>query len=420
MFEHIYMSSLFIPRIGEKADLDRRKQSTVYGNQHSRCLEGTRANTLRTIREWADDNATTSRIFCLLDVAGSGKSTVAKELAEKWKADGLLVGRFFFSRDTTETMSTRKFCLAVSNTFADIDRGLIPHIEKFKERPGWKELPLEEQYEGLVAGPLRVLNRRTILIIDALDECADYKELINTLRNKQFYIQTLRMLITGRPEADIVPLVTRVDGVRKESFQELEPGNNDVSTYIRDRLKDLPKDEASRIQDRVIDRAQGHFIWARIACDLLDGAPDTDHTLKQLEGPLEGASELDLIYRLALKKATRDEKSYRQPIVVVLQMLLGMRRPLSIADLKEISPWGEKIVERTIARLGSLLLFQDPNDPIRLLHTTFREFLTSRERAGEYFIDPRLGHYTLAVGSLNILGHYSSSDVNSFGEDSRR
>ena len=320
-------------------------------------------------------------------------------------------------------MSTRKFCLAVSNTFADIDSGLIPHIEKFKKRPGWEELPLEEQYEGLVAGPLRVLNRRTILIIDALDECADYKELINTLRNKQFYVQSLRMLITGRPEADIVPLVTRVDGVRKESFQELEPDNNDVATYIRDRLRDRLKDrlqdEASRIQDRVIDRAQGLFIWARTACDLLHEAPNLNATLEELES----TSGLDSIYRVALKKATRDNKSFRQTIIVVLQMLLAMRAPLSIVELTEISPWSkEDIVERTVALLGSLLLFQDLNDPIRLLHTTFREFLTSRERAGEYFIETRLGHYTLAVRSLNILilGHYSSSDVNSFGEDSRR
>ena len=407
------MSSLFIPRIGKttKAVLDRGKQSAVYGNQHSRCLEGTRANTLRTIREWADDNATTGRIFCLLDVAGSGKSTVAKEVAEKWKEQGWLVGRFFFSRDTdtTEPMSTRRFCLAVSNAFADVDCGLIPHIEKFKERPGWKELPLEEQYEGLVAGPLRALNRRAILTIDALDECENPIELMETLRNERLSVPLLRTLITSRPEFDIKQWVTKVDGVYTASFQQLEGDNSDVEKYIRDRLKD----ETSDIQDRVIHRAEGHFIWARIACDLLNGAPDIDGTLEDLEGPLEGTSELDSIYRVALKQATPANKSSRKAIILVLHMLLAMRRPLSIADLKDFSHWSEKVVERTIARLGSLLLFQGPNDPIRLLHTTFREFLTSPERAGEYFIDPRFGHYTLAIGSLKILGHDYSSDTNS-------
>ena len=97
-------------------------------------------------------------------------------------------------------------------------------------------------------------------------------------------------------------------------------------------------------------------------------------------------------------------------------MLLAMQTPLSIADLEEIWPWSEKdVVQLTIARLGSLLLSQGPNDPIRLLHATFREFLTSRERAGKYFIQLQFGHYTVARGSLRILGHYSSPDIYSFG-----
>ena len=426
--EHICTSSLFIPRIGKKADLDKLKWSNEYGQQHRPCLEGTRVNTLHAIREWANDETTTSRTFCLLDVAGSGKSTVAKKVVEMFKEDGWLVGQFFFSRDTTETMSTRKFCSTVSNAFAGIDPDLIPHINKFKEKADWKKQSLDERYGGLVAGPLQVLNRRAILIIDALDECAnrnDREKLIETLRDKRFSVPSLRMFITGRSEADITQLVMTINGVRKESFRELEPDSNDVATYIRAklkcRLKDLPKDKAIDIQDRVIDRARGHFIWARIACELLDGALDFDGTLKGLEGPLEGASELDSIYRVALKQVTPKDQHSLQAIIAVLQMLLAMRRPLSIAELTKISPWSTKdVVERTIYRLGSLLLFQDPNDPIRLLHTTFREFLTSRERAGKYFIEPQLGHYTLAVGSLKILGDYLSSDITSFGEDPRR
>ena len=412
------MSFLFIPRIGEKADLNRRKQSTVYGNQHRRCLPGTRVKTLHTIREWANDDSTTSRIFCLLDVAGSGKSTVAKEVAEKWEEDGLLVGRFFFSRDTTETMSTKRFCSTVSNTFVSLDDGLKRHIEEFKKRRlDWEELPFERQYEGLVAGPLRALNRPAILTIDALDECEDGIELIKTLRDKQSSVPLLRTLITGRPEAKIKQWVMKADGICTGSFQQLEGDNQDVEKYIQSRLEN----ETSEIQNRVIRRAEGHFIWARIACDLLDEVPDINGTLEELEGPSEEASKLDMIYRVALERAMLDDKRSRQIIILVLQMLLAMRVPLSIADLTEISPWSEKdVVERTIARLGSLLLFQGPNDPIRLLHTTFREFLISREKAGEYFIQLELGHYTLARGSLKILSHHSSSVIDSSVEEYRR
>src|SRR5258708_5710671 len=204
---------------------DRLKQSTVYGNQHTRCLQGTRVNTLRTIREWADDNTATSRIFCLLDVAGSGKSTVAKEVVEEWVKDEWLIGRFFFSRDTTETMSTGQFCLTVSDAFASNNGALKRRADEFKKRPDWMRLSFEQQYEGLVAGPLRALNCRAILTIDALDECEGREELMKTLSDKQSSVPLLRTLITGRPEADIKQWVLKLGGIRMASFQELEGPN---------------------------------------------------------------------------------------------------------------------------------------------------------------------------------------------------
>jgi len=76
------------------------------------------------------------------------------------------------------------------------------------------------------------------------------------------------MLITGRLEANIKQWVMKVDEIRMASFRELEDDNQDVEKYIRSRLKD----KASDIQNRVIRRAEGLFIWARIAYDLLSQA----------------------------------------------------------------------------------------------------------------------------------------------------
>ena len=313
------------------------------------------------------------------------------------------------------------FCSTISNAFASLDRGFKDHINEYKEKwLNWEQFSFEKQFEGLVAGPLRVLNRRAILTIDALDECEHAIKLIETLRDKQSSVPLLRTLITSRPVAEIQDSVRKIDGICTRSFEQLEGDNQDVEIYVQFRLEN----KASEIQNRVIRRAAGHFIWARLACDLLCRVPDINGTLEALEGPSGKFPILDLIYNEALKQATLDDERTHQVIMLVLQMLLAMRAPLSIADLQEISPWSDKdVVERTIYRLGSLLLFQGPNDPIRLLHTTFREFLTSRERAGKYFIQLELGHFTLARGSLKILGHYASSAssvISPYNWDSRR
>jgi hypothetical protein len=94
---------------------------------------------------------------------------------------------------------------------------------------------------------------------------------------------------------------------------------------------------------------------------------------------------------------------------MVLQVILATRRPLSIEEMEKIWPMGD-IMEKTVARLGSLLLCQDRQDPIRLLHTTFREFLIAPKGASVHFVQPKLGHYALASGCLNILNHWAKQD----------
>ncbi|KIM20352.1 hypothetical protein M408DRAFT_334006, partial [Serendipita vermifera MAFF 305830] len=90
-------------------------------------------------------------------------------------------------------------------------------------------------------------------------------------------------------------------------------------------------------------------------------------------------------------------------------MILAAREPLSISQLELLSP-KPGLVEGTVTRLGALLLYKDREDPIRLLHATFREFLTSREKAGNFFIRPEHGNQTLTLGCLSFLSNYSVKD----------
>ena len=108
-----------------------------------------------------------------------------------------------------------------------------------------------------------------------------------TLCDKQSPIPLLRTFITGRPETDIKEKVKGVNGVHTASFLELEGNNQDVEINIWSRIKN------NDIQDRVIRRAEGLFIWARVACDMLDQALDIDGQLEELEGTSNTGSKLD-------------------------------------------------------------------------------------------------------------------------------
>ncbi|KIM20672.1 hypothetical protein M408DRAFT_124728, partial [Serendipita vermifera MAFF 305830] len=392
----------------EAGKVNINPNSNAYGNQHVPCLSGTRKKTLRAIRHWANDNNTTNRMFCLLDVAGSGKSTVVKTMADEWKAENRLVARFFFSRDTAETMSTKSFCSTVANNFAACNGIFKASMEQYMKRPDWHLLSLEEQFEGLVAGPLRKCQQPAILMIDALDECGKEHEvrrtLLETLCSQFHSASLLRILVTGRPEPDIKNWAIERMGVGYTNFAQLEGGSKDVEFYIRSRLQKLPS-----IRGRlypVIRDADGLFIWARIACDLLLNAVDAECLLETLGKEVS----LDYLYKVALKESMPEDRSSQARMITVLQMILAAKEPLSIVELDRLSP-KRGIVEPVVTRLSSLLLHQNREDPIRLLHATLREFLTAQKKAGEYYIQSGLGHYTLALGCIGVVSHQAAQDL---------
>ena len=377
----------------------------VYGVQHVSCLEGTREKTRAAIGKWADEKGSDKPIFLLLDVAGSGKSTVAKHMFVEWTREKRLVARFFFSRDTTTTRRTDSFCSTVANAFAELDPTFNDHLEKFKKRGDFTLLSFEELFNGLVLTPLEELDRDAILIIDALDECdnedGSRDDLLNVLHGQRSSTPRLRIFATGRPERDIKQWA-RKSGVGYANFSQLGEGDKDVEFYIKHRLQDLPINIGDRIY-LVIRRAEGVFIWARIACDLILNTADVDGLLEELGKEVT----LDFLYKVALEQSIPKDSRSQQAFTVVLQMILASREPLSIAELERLTP-NAGIVEQIVTCLGAVLLYKDRDDPIRLLHATFHEFLTTRSKAGIYFIQPEHGHQRLASACLSTINYHLS------------
>jgi len=395
---------LLFKTLAAKTQENRLKSTTVYGDQHRLCLKETRIKTLAAIHRWIDDQSSAHKIYYLLDVPGSGKSTVSKQLFTELNSKKRLVARFFFSRDTEETMSINSFCLTVSDAFAGRSREFKNQADKAKADPLYKELNFEEKLKALVIDTLKSIDQPAILIVDAVDECNNdhngRDRLLDALHIHHSSAPLLRIFITGRPERDIK---TRAENsVGWHTFRELEGVNQDVEKYIHSRLYDgLP--EGQRLTEDqcrvVVDGADGLFIWARTACDLLHEADDREDLLEVLKGVV-GLVDL---YKIAMKQAMPKLARSQRPILITLGMILAAERPLSIEELKLLSP-EPTVVESVVGRLRSFLVYDDRNAPIRLVHITFRDFITNRSEAGPYFVQVKLGHYALASQCLIIIG----------------
>jgi hypothetical protein len=392
---------------------DRVKNTTIEGNQHKNLfIKGTRINTLMDIENWLENGP--QQVYSLLDVAGMGKSTVTKHLETKWRHERHLVARFFFSRNTTETMSNTLFCSAISTQLVKSSEEFAECLERCKEeyrkeKRNFDE-SIEEMFEALIVNPLKKFDQPVILVIDALDECDNgdgfgnggRDRLLKTLKAHLLSLPKLRILTTGRPLPDIKKTLTNPN-IRITNFRETEGYNDDIAIYVNARLSESDEEAFSdEIKQRVTNMAAGHFIWARIACDLLIRTYDRDSLLESFQKEISDDDRLNQLYRIAMRESTPADNASKRAVAMILQVFFAAQEPLSIEQLERLSPHPQS-TEKVIAALGSLLIFEDRTSPIRPLHLTFREFIVSKDLSGDYYVPLELGHRTVALKCVETL-----------------
>ena len=91
-----------------------------------KCLKGTRVDLLQQIRTWAQ-RVDPPNIFVLTGGAGTGKSTVARTIAEEFEAGKSLGCYIFFERGKTDSITI------TSTVIKTIAYRLACHIPDFKE-----------------------------------------------------------------------------------------------------------------------------------------------------------------------------------------------------------------------------------------------------------------------------------------------
>ena len=137
------------------------------------CLKGTRGAVLSTIELWARD-FNENPVYWLNGLAGTGKSTIAKTIAERLFADGKLGASFFCSRDFEDRRNFHFIFPTLATQLARSYPGfrsiLVPLIQA---NPNIAYKSLYNQMEQLIVQPLNKSNISTVIVIDALDECED-------------------------------------------------------------------------------------------------------------------------------------------------------------------------------------------------------------------------------------------------------
>lgn len=394
------------------------------------CLPGTRVELLKEIQEWIEgDNH--RRIYWLSGMAGTGKSTIALTLAQKYKraVDArdrekavCLGATFFFSRGSGDLSSASRFSATMAIQLAETSVELRELIENaIVNNPRLDSLGILTQWEKLILEPLSMCSHSSInrimllLVVDALDECdsaGDTNAIIRCLEQAT-RIKGIgcRVFVTSRPEQSIRLGMDDSTSVPRENFvlHQIERSivNQDIELYYRDRLSRINGLVSGgdvipeRTIEQLVDRSNGLFIHAATVCRFVNQGKllAVDRLNRLLETAKSGSAELELdkMYTTVLEYsfiAVTDGLSPEEAERVheIMQRTIGaivvMFDEMNFKSLVTFLGVRRKDIALALNALHSVIdipEWHSESETIRILHPSFRDFLLDPKRCSNRF-----------------------------------
>ncbi|KAM0281217.1 hypothetical protein ACHAQH_003648 [Verticillium albo-atrum] len=351
--------------------------------------------------------------------AGTGKSTIARTVADAFASEKRLVAGYFFKRGEQGRNDTSRLFPTIAMQLFE----KIPFLEAQFDKLLW--LPLED------LAPFGTDPLPQLIIIDALDECqcpehlSRILTLFSKLRNST--AARLRVLFTSRSAPEIFsafePLLKSKDVRRLRIHQEFSQDTKlDIRVFLTTRFADIKTKRkvqqnpwpAAEDLDRLVQLAttpEPLFIYAATLCRFVydEHRPRNPNNqlklwLKQYDG---NKSQLHQIYDPILGQVFHgmDEAEHKQQLLFLGALAL-LATPLSAEslvcllsiDIDDVNWWLQELH-------GVLEIPDEPHRPIRLLHRSFSDFLLRPEdsEASKYRIDAEETHAMLAAKCIERM-----------------
>ncbi|KZP33641.1 hypothetical protein FIBSPDRAFT_1036166, partial [Athelia psychrophila] len=409
--------------------MDKLRPAVMDESKRGECLPDTRLQAIKSIMEWfSSDSEGQEGAMWVHGVAGAGKSTLSTTAARMMRDLDLLGAFFFFNRDLPE-WNASTLIRTLAYQLAEFDPIIGARIEQIvKDTPNIANMTLAVQFAKLLSvtalGDVPWTRGPILVVIDALDEAGSTTERADLMRVLSKGVSTLpwflRLLIVSRPERDILDHFQPSTMRREELRVDSQASRADVTAFIRNRLnetrahniiyltKALRDWPGGDVIDALATLAGGHFIWAQTACQLIDESDDPKETSDGLikhqstGQSIESFESLHRLYKTALLSAGRwQNPSTAANFQDVLGVVICAQIPLSCLAidallLPRLPPLPQRLPSlQTVSRFGSVLSWSDTG-PVRLLHTSFYDYLTVHAQA-----EPR-ELWAIAVEECNL------------------
>ncbi|OBZ74727.1 Vegetative incompatibility protein HET-E-1 [Grifola frondosa] len=406
-------------------------------------LAGTRTELLEELEDWAHgrrEDLADKPVYILSGAAGTGKSTIAYEIARRLDRDQILGASFFFLRGAGDLSSTRLFFSTIAyqlalfkDLFCDqISAAAKSHVMNGTQQMGFVVDELIQEPLKKVPDPQNI--PPTVVVIDAVDECTDEAQervphMLHLLLRCVLALKVpLRILITTRPELHIE------DALQSAEFKDItKPFNlhnmrpqiidKDIELYIEKRLGQhewtkVLLEQHTDVALQLAKQADGLFIYAKVVVDFLVHKRQLAREyLNALIAKFSDSNihrdaalaRLDMLYTAVLESAFPDIRTDRSlqvqvqdvlGCIAILQDHVSPRVLCSLVRIKVVE------VEFVIDHLRAIIIFDKTSDAkIHPLHASFPQFLLDENRCTNemFWVDSCARNSRWAAACLSTL-----------------
>ncbi|KAJ7439640.1 hypothetical protein B0H11DRAFT_566024 [Mycena galericulata] len=383
----------------------------VDGSCRSECLAGTRQDLLQHIIQWLITPSDTSNILWLHGVAGSGKSTISTSISEHFRSLGHLGAFIFFNRNNPAGTTPKAVIHTIAYWLAMSDPRIRATLcETISRGPTLVNATIRTQFQKLLLDPLVAAKDHNcgpiVIVLDALDEIVDTDSrqmLVSLLVNEfQNIPPVFRFFITSRPDSDIASELIKKSHITPLLLDiTVATTRDDIGLYLEQHMPSVGDDRNSTIE-RLATRSGGLFIWAATACKFLKGHKPK----KKLDLLLSHPNiNLDELYTVALQNcAPWTDEDFSPDAQAVLSALVLGQELLTDTMMDSLLCLEEGDSAEVLKHLGCIVQWAR-GQTARILHTSFRDYLTDFERSGSHpwFVEKETQSRSLTLGCFHVL-----------------
>ncbi|KAG8868375.1 hypothetical protein FRC20_003536 [Serendipita sp. 405] len=392
------------------------------------CTTGTREIIMEEIVDWAC-SPTGGKVYWLVGMAGTGKTTIAYTLCERLKDEGILGASFFCSTTEDQTHNMLSVFPTIAYALGTHSQRIADALLGSLKDKDVADMNLRDTFTTLISSPVSLDNspfrgKTRVIVLDGFDQVRDRDrvEAIISLILGHVHEVALKFFISSRPLSNKFkdPQLQRIDLYNRPS-QEVR---QDIRLYVQRRLKEL----AARLGDEgmgwpteeevdaVVECASPLFIYAATVCSYV-GEEDDDQIKRRLRAvidraPVKGSTRLptDKLYALYAQITDAAYKKSNEDVDEVLGFITVARDHLSVRAIASLlfpddGAEGESRISAALNALRSVLSVPiDRNEGVKVIHASFPDFLTDPAHSGEtYYQSPSECHRKLGTSCLSLM-----------------